>query len=400
MSLVCPPRTAGGVPVPGPLRPGTGDSRPGSRPQRLLWPVAVYVASRLVLVALAALVAAVAHRGLLGELTQFDGQWYLRAALHGYPSHALHVKSTLGFLPAYPLAIRGVAWITRLSPALSAVSISLAGGLVAAVLAERLATSWWGPKAGRRAVLALCFFPGSVVFSMAYSEGLTLPLLIGCLLALGARRYVLAGLLAGLATAVEPIALVLIPICALAAGAALHRRGLADRTARRSLAAPLLAPLGIGAFAVFLWAWTGTPFAALLAQHYGWHEQGQPLAALALPVMRHVLADHHLLLERIASWNLWNGILGGAFLAVSLWALWRQRNDFPFTALVLPVTVAIVTVLSVMTPPNARMLLVAFPAVLVWVRRLSGPGLAGFAVLEVAFFLGASALTFSGHMLP
>lgn len=78
------------------------------------------------------------------------------------------------------------------------------GGLVATMLVQRLATSWWGQRAGRRAALLFCLFPGSVVFSMVYAKGILIPIAAGCILGLERRRWVLAAVLAGIATATEP----------------------------------------------------------------------------------------------------------------------------------------------------------------------------------------------------
>jgi hypothetical protein len=364
------------------------------------WPLAVYLCSRLLVFLLALVVAAATHHGLATLLTQYDGQWYLRVAAHGYPRTVLHEKSTLGFLPGYPLAIVGVSFVVGMSRALGSLVISFTGGCVSAVLVDRLVTRWWGAGRARLAVVFFCLFPGSIVFSMAYSEGLSIPLALGCLLALDGDHYLLAGLLAGLAGAIEPAALVLVPVVAFGAVRSFLRRRHGDPGAARSLFAPVLASLGIGSFAVFLWAWTGTPFAAIIVQHYGWHEQGQPLAVLALPLARRLLHHPGLLVSHLANWSLWNGILGGGFLVASLRELWRFRGDLPATALALVAGIGLVSVLSVMTPPNARMLFVAFPAVLVWARCLSGRALYAFGLLEAIFFIGASALTLSGHMLP
>src|SRR5207248_8651868 len=149
--------------------------------------------------------------------------------------------------------------------------ISISGGLVTTVLVQGLATGWWGRVAGRKAVLLFCLFPGSVVFFMAYAEGIMLPLAAGCILALQRRRWLLAGLLAGVATATEPEGVVLVLVCAVSALVELRRGGWRDRQARRSMLAPLLSLTGVVSFASFLWAWTGTPFASLLAQRYAWH---------------------------------------------------------------------------------------------------------------------------------
>jgi hypothetical protein len=369
------------------------------------WPLVAYLLSRLLLLAVAGVVGHIDHHSVVSELSLFDGQWYLKLATQGYPHHATDAKSTLGFLPLYPMVIRSVAALFSLvaTPANALVSAalftSLVGGLVSAVLVHRLASDWWGERAGRRAVVVFCLFPGSVVFSMAYSECLTLPLVLGCLLALRARRWTLAGVLAALATAAEPAALAVIPVCAVAAARELHSLGWRNRSARRALAAPLLAPLGIGSFAVFLWAWTGTPFAALRAQHYGWHQQSYPLAVFSQPIVRRLMhapavVGHFLTL------NLWNGVIGGVFLLISLLAILYTRRELPLEAIVWACGIALITVWSVMTPPNPRMLIIAFPAVIVWARRLSSRRLWFFLIPELVLFLLTSGLTFAGRMLP
>jgi len=364
------------------------------------WAITVYAASRLLLFAVAGVVAVVRHQPFREAGYRFDGRWYLKLAQQGYPHAALHAKSTLGFFPLYPLIVRAVALVSALPVPTAAVVTSLIGGLVAAVLVQRLATQWWGDQVGRSAVLIFCLFPGTVVFSMAYSECVTLPLAIGCLLALRSQRWWLAGLLAGLATAVEPVALVLVLVCVVAAATQFRRRGWRDPVARRSLAAPLLAPLGIGALAVFFWIWTGTPFAAYLAQHYGWHQQNQPLALLTLPVAKHLLSHAGQLISDVLTWNIFNGVLGGVFLVWSIVVLFRLRSQVTAGALALPLGIAAVTLWSVLTPPNARLSLLAFPAVIVWGRRLSGRSLVVFIAAEAAILLFTSALTFAGLMLP
>lgn len=363
------------------------------------WPVAVYAASRLLLLLVTA-VLALAGQPFTKEPFRFDARWYLLLAEHGYPTVPLHAKSTLGFFPLYPMVLRAVGFMFVLPVPVAALVTSLIGGLIAAVLVQRLATAWWGEHTARRVTVIFCLFPGAIVFSMAYSECLTIPLAIGCLLALRSRRWVAAGITAGLATAVEPVAVVLVVICLVAALRELRDAGWRDRDALRSLAAPLLAPFGIAALAVFLWAWTGTPFAVYLAQHYGWHQQNQPLALAGLPVARRILSDQAHLLTHFLTWNILDGVVGAIFLAFSLRELVRHRRELTIGGLLLPAGIAAVTLWSILTPPNARMLLIAFPAVMIWGRRLSGRSFAVFAGIEAVLLIFTSALTFSGHMLP
>src|SRR6478735_2008920 len=249
--------------------------------------IAVYLATRALLMLVALVNGTLRHHAFTHELAQWDGLWYRELADHGYPDHVLHIQSTLGFFPLYPTVVWlishalvvPVAHWQILSTTVAGVIVSGLGGLVAAVLVQRLAESWWDEHAARRAVLIFCLFPGSVVFSMVYAEGIMLPLAAGCLLALQRRRWVLAGVLAGLATATEPQALALVLACAFAAALELRRHGW---TARRALLAPALAPVGAAAFAVFLWLWTGSPFASLIAQRDGWSEKTDVVALVNL----------------------------------------------------------------------------------------------------------------------
>lgn len=363
------------------------------------WPVGVYLSSRLAVYLVAGVDALITRRSLAAELTLFDGQWYLRLAGHGYPDHVLHGKSTLGFLPLYPLAIRVLASTFSTSPLVVALAVSFAGGLAAAVLLQRLAVIWWGEQTARRAVVAFCLFPGAIVFSMAYSECLTLPLVLGCLLALASGRWLTAGVLAGAASAVEPAAVILFPVCLAVAWRQISVSGWDDRDARRSLLAPLLAPSGLAAFAVYLWSRTGTPFASYEAQQYGWH-QGDPLALLGQPIAGQILHHPVSVFGYLGNLSLWNGLLGTVFMAASLVGLTRVRHELTPGTLLWTCGVGIMTVWSMVTLTNARMLVVAFPAVIFWARRLSGRRFALFLSMEMAVLILASGLTLAGLMPP
>ncbi|MGA2927719.1 MAG: mannosyltransferase family protein, partial [Solirubrobacteraceae bacterium] len=272
-------------PSPAPLR---GDRRPSlwrarlapitAELRRLQLVIAVYVGTRALLFAVAVADAILRHHRFATEISQWDGRWYRDLTEHGYPAQALHTRTTLGFFPMYSILMWLGSHAFAVTPDVAGLVIALVGGLVATVLVERLASGWWGADSGRRAALLFCLFPGSVVFSMIYSEGVLIALAAGCILALERRRWLLAGCLAGVATATGPTALVLIVVCAVAAAIELHGRGWRDAGARASLLAPLLSLTGVTAFAAFMWAWTGTPFATMVAQRYGWGERTNPLA--------------------------------------------------------------------------------------------------------------------------
>jgi Mannosyltransferase (PIG-V) len=366
--------------------------------------IAVYLGTRAVLLLLT-LVDGLRHH-IMPELANWDGKWYRELANHGYPHHVVHGYSTLGFFPGYPL----VTWVVArpLLPimyssvsAITAAGVIVAGigGLVAAVLVQRLATEWWGPRTGVRAGLLFCLFPGSVVFSMVYAEGLLIPLAAGCILALQHRRWVLGGILAGVATATEPEALILLLVCGVSAARELHRRGLADRQARRSLFAPALSLSGLVAVGAFLWAWTGTPFANMIAQRDGWHERTDPFALvhLAQSLGREISFSHFD--HPTINLNLVVGLAGAILLIVLLVLLVRCRREVSLEALVWTLGISFLMVTSEYAWPNPRLLITAFPAVVVLARYIRGRGFTWLLWLNGTLLVVMSAATFIGTTL-
>jgi Gpi18-like mannosyltransferase len=277
--------------------------------------------------------------------------------------------------------------------------ISGVGGFIATVLVQRLSAGWWGEEASRRAVIFFCFFPGSIVFSMVYSEGVMIPLIAGCLLALERRRWLLAGVLAAFATAIGPTALAIVPACAAAAVLEMRRRGWRDLNALKAWIAPVLAPVGLLAFGAFLWAWVGTPFATYYAQHHEWSEKTNPLALVTL-VLRlfnenDVMHDYllHINLNYVA------GILGAVFLFVALWLLYKTRPRISVPALVWTLGISFLALTSENVPPNPRMLITAFPAVLVVAYRLKGRAFNCLIAVSVTLLVVMSAVTYVGTAL-
>jgi hypothetical protein len=366
--------------------------------------ILVYLASRVVLIVLA-VIRAHGHWSLLWELQNWDGGWYRALAVQGYPHHAFHAEKTTGFFPLYPM----VVWLLSRplllgshahffsifnAPIIAGLVISGIGGLVATLLVQRLAEGWWGEDAGLRAAVLFCLFPGSVVFSMVYAEGIMIPLAAGCLLALQRRRWLLAGLLAAFATASEPEAVILIVVCAVSAGLELRRRGWSDREARRSLIAPLLAPTGGVAVLAFLWAWTGTPFAYWTAQHYGWKEKFDPLALvhLAIRLAHHVSFAHFNHPTINLNWPV--GLLGAVVLVVLLALMFKIRRTISVEAWVWTLGIGFLAVTSENVPPNPRLLITAFPAVIVLAYYLKRWAFGATAFAYGALLVGMSALTF------
>lgn len=212
--------------------------------------------------------------GSIGRLPlMWDGGWYLRLVEEGYPSFLPEVggravQSTLAFFPVFPMAIRLVSAVPGVSDGAAGLIVSLVSGGLASWVVFRLAERLAGPIVARRAALLFCFFPGSVVFSLVYAEGLMIALAGACLLALGRQRWVWAGALAGVAGLTRPNSVVLVAACGWAAGEAVLRR-----REWRALIAPMLAGAGTLAFFAFLWLRTGEIDAWFRVEHEGWHQK-------------------------------------------------------------------------------------------------------------------------------
>ena len=363
---------------------GTPVSPPsrGTTPHRLLalWrPTGIFIGSRIATL-LAAAVAADLHPtlGLGGVLTRsWDSNWYLALAQHGYPAAVpedagLAVQSTLGFFPLYPLAVRALHTL-GLPYGAAALAVSAAAGLVAAILLWLLVRHLSGPTVADRAVALFCFFPGALVLSLPYSEGLMLALSIGCLLALLQQRWVVAGLLAGFATATRPNAAALVVACAWAAAMAVWRR-----REWRALAAPALAPLGLIAFLAYLGRRTGEVDAYLRTQREGWDQTLEPASVFE------TISDF--LQRPFADTNITVMVLGTAFLVVTLVLLVRARP--PDVVLVYTVAVMGMALLTPTMGPRPRFLLTAFPLVIVLADRLK-PAAFSIVLASSATLLGA-----------
>ncbi|HLY48863.1 MAG TPA: hypothetical protein VKR21_06660 [Solirubrobacteraceae bacterium] len=369
--------------------------------RRFQFAVLVYLGTRILLILLAVVESGVRHHTLIKEFENWDGGWYRALATGGYPHHPFHGQTTLGFFPLYPAVVwlvsRPLLFVAHPqwhAAVIAGLIVSGIGGLIAAILIQRLADGWWGEAAGRRAVALFCLFPGSVVFSMVYAEGIMIPLAIGCILALQRRRWLLAGVLAALATASEPEAAVLVLVCAVSAGLELRRHGLASHRAHRSLLAPALAPLGLIGVVAFLWAWTGTPLAYWNAQHYGWNERFDPLALPHLAIrLAHQISFAHFNHPTInLNWPV--GLIGAVLLACLLVLMLRIRRTISPEAWVWTLGVGFIAVTSEWVPPNPRLLITAFPALIVLAYYLKRRAYGWLLAVNGALLIGMSWLTF------
>jgi hypothetical protein len=253
--------------------PGSGAPSTG----RVRWflrlslrPVLLYLASRAGMLLVASATASDVHQPLSRSLTVWDSTWYLSIAQHGYvshipPGHGNPAQSNLGFFPLVPVLTRFTHLVTGFGYSVSALVTTFVLGLAAAVAVWWMVRDVFGQKGADRATALIFFSPGALVLSLVYSEGAVILMVACSLLALKRSRWVVAGLCAAVATTADPVGAAAIVPCVVAAVVAIRR----DRD-WKALAAPVLAPLGIGSFFLYLWAHAGSPFAYVMAQRAGW----------------------------------------------------------------------------------------------------------------------------------
>ena len=149
--------------------------------------------------------------------------------------------------PPVPALIRLVSYATLGHFLVADVVAQVFAGAASAVAVWTLAARIRDRRTADRAVLLYCACPGAMTFGMLYPEPLAVALAAGSLLAVLSRKWLIAALLAMLATAAHPTLTVLIPVLGIIA---LH--AIWTKRDWRSLIAPVVAPLGIlGYFAYY-----------------------------------------------------------------------------------------------------------------------------------------------------
>jgi Mannosyltransferase (PIG-V) len=336
---------------------------------------------------------------LFNTFAQWDSQWFLHIARHGYDS-----KQATAFFPLYPLLVRGVAEVVR-SDVVAAVLVSLAAGTVAVVVLHKLARPLLAERGATDTVLLVTLYPIAFVFTAAFSDALFLALALGAFLAATQRRPLLAGVLGGLACGTRLVGLALLPALAVL---------LWDRRRPLALVPLILLPAAVGTYAVYLDHHVGDPWAFMHAQGVFWlrHVHGggpftglwlalrdgyQGAAELARHLPRAPAAPKH-----NDQWSSWN-VIQLLLLVAAIWLTWiAYRRLGPAYALYSATTLLIVLTSPADVVPLVslpRFLLADFPLFLALASlcetrpRLRSSVLVGFAAIG-----GAAAAGFAHHV--
>ena len=164
------------------------------------FPLTVYTIVRLIDVVLILIAArhqvGLPHGATYGSVaSNWDGQWYLRIATHGYPTTIPRdaagqaLQNQWGFYPVYPLIVGAIMRISGLAFAVVAPLLSLLLGAAAVTVMFRLVNQVSGRFAASATVLLTCTYIAAPAMQIAYTESLALLLVCTALLLLRNRRY-------------------------------------------------------------------------------------------------------------------------------------------------------------------------------------------------------------------
>lgn len=280
---------------------------------------------------------------LLPSWNRWDTQWYEGIARRGYDWRKAVGTSPTAFFPLYPLLIRVSVEATHRSYLMVALLISNLAFLGALLYLWRLTAFELGRAAAGRGVLYISIFPTALFFFAGYTESLFLLLTVGCFYHLRRHQWLLAGLLAALASATRVTGILLVLPLAYEYGDSI---GFSWRRLNRGVAGVVIAPLGLLAFMLYLKLTVGD---ALAFSHYqaAW--------------------------QKIATFRLWAGLLESARQIIVL----QPRASFYQAHNVLNLGIGLLfLVWSVFA---ARKLPLAYALYLAafWVVTLSNPAMAG-----------------------
>lgn len=206
----------------------------------------------------------------------WDAQHYLYLATHGYSATG-DARNLIAFFPLYPALISAVA-ATGLPARTAALLISNVAGVVAAILLYEIARQELRENAAFRAAAFFVVFPTAYFLLVGYTEAVFCALAFGAVLATRRQRWLLAGMLGGLAAAARLTGLALLPFLAIELFYARH----ALRSVAQALLAPALIVLGFVTYLLTNLLVLGDAFAFVSVQRQHWsHSLAAPWVGFA-----------------------------------------------------------------------------------------------------------------------
>ncbi len=187
---------------------------------------------------------------LLAVWGRWDAVHYLDIASRGY------YGTDMAFFPLYPALIHALGTLVS-SDLIAGLLISNAAFFFGLLFFYKLVEHTLDRSDAVRATFYVSIFPTAVFFSAVYTESLFFALTVASFYYIRERRWILAGLLGGLAALTRVEGVLLVVPCAIEALVALRAGGLARLP--QIVAGTLLIPAGLAVYMVILWVLRGDP---------------------------------------------------------------------------------------------------------------------------------------------
>lgn len=280
-----------------------------------------------------------------------DSYHYLCIAKEWYLSEgSIDRVVQLVFLPGYPILIRLTHLVipnwTYAALTVSGVCFALAG-----VVFYRLACIDLGAGGAKRALTALCIFPGSFFFAAPMSESLFLLCSVGCLYLARRSKWIPACLLGAYAAFTRSLGItLLVPLI-------LELVHVRDKARLIHWAALLIVPLGFAAYLLINQQVAGNPFQFLIYQSKHWHQKLGLFFSTAAYQTDYAIGTIHDNPHNF--WGLWLPNLTASFGALILMMLAGRKLRGSWTVWFIPYFFIAIGATWLLSAP--RYLLVFFP---------------------------------------
>jgi len=147
------------------------------------------------------------------HLLRWDSGWYVTILNEGYKYNGNDlVQQPVHFYPLYPLIAKALTITTGIDGLVALLVVANVAAVLSVLLLFKYVRQDYGDEIAFLTIAFLSFFPTSLFLSAAYTESLTLFLILCCFILLKREQFILAAALAGLASATRSTGLVLLPV--------------------------------------------------------------------------------------------------------------------------------------------------------------------------------------------
>lgn len=267
------------------------------------------------------------------RFARYDSGWYHGIASQGY-AFVEGGRDNLAFFPLYPTLM---GFVGRLLGGdqhdyyFAGILVSWTAFAIAMPLLYRLARLDLSRDSAIRATTYAAVFPSAYFFGVVYSESLFFLTLVGAVLALRQRMWVVAAIAGAAMTATRVNGIMFVPALAWIAW---HSSDGTRRDRVRAMLAAVCCALGFAAYCYFNYRLSGNPFAWYDSiTRWGYHPGGNPLTGISAVAEQLITRPMpYLVNERMAPYDTLNTI--SAVLSLATVPLVWMRFGLGYAAII------------------------------------------------------------------